>query len=61
MLILERMNKIYTKNGDRINQSTDWINYFYQPANKWKGSQDLRNFPAINCEHVRELSFKYII
>ena len=40
MLILERMNKIDTKNGDRINQSTDWINYFYQPANKWKGSQD---------------------
>ena len=41
MLILERINKTYTKNGDRINESTDWIHYFYQSANKWKGSQDL--------------------
>ena len=46
LLILERKNKIYTKNGDRINELTDWIYYFYQPANNWKGSQDLRNYPA---------------
>ena len=59
MLILERMNKIYTKNSDRINESTDWIHYFYQIANKWKGSQDLRNYPTIYWEHIRELSFKY--
>ena len=43
--ILERMNTIYTKNGHRINESTDWVHYFYQPSNNWKGSQDLRNFP----------------
>ena len=23
--ILERMNKVYTKNGDRYNESTDWV------------------------------------
>ena len=46
MQILERMNKVCTKNGDRIKESTDWIHCFYQPSNNWKGSQDLRNFPA---------------
>ena len=59
MLILERMNKIYTKNGDRIYDPTDWIHYFYQPANQWRGSQDFRNYPAIYWEHIRELSFNY--
>ena len=29
------MNKIYIKNGDRINELTDWIHYFYQSANRW--------------------------
>ena len=41
MQILEKMNKVYTKNGDRINESTDWVHYFYQPSNNWKGPQDL--------------------
>ena len=41
MQILERMNKAYTKNGDRINESIDWVRYCYQPSNNWKGSQDL--------------------
>ena len=58
MLILDRMNKIYTKNGDSINESTDWIHYFYQPVNKWRGSQ---SYPAIYWEHVRKLSFEYNI
>ena len=26
--ILERMNKVYTLNGDRINESTDWVHFF---------------------------------
>ena len=59
MPILERMNKVYTKNGDRINESTDWVHYFYQPSNNWKGSQDLRNFPASNWEELKQLSYKY--
>ena len=59
MHILERMNKVYTKNGDRINKSTDWVHYFYQPSNKWSGSQDLRNFPASYWEDIRQLSYKY--
>ena len=59
MLILERMNKIYTKNGDRINESTDWIHYFHQPANQWRGAQNLQNYPAVYWEHVRKLSFEY--
>ena len=25
MQILERMNKVYTKNSDRINETTDWF------------------------------------
>ena len=41
MHTLERMNKVYTKKGDRINESTDWVHYFYQPSNNWKGSKDL--------------------
>ena len=28
--ILESMNKIYTKVGDTVNQSTDWVHYFYK-------------------------------
>ena len=46
MQILERMNKVYTKNVDRINESTDWVHYFYQPSNNLKTKQDLRNYPA---------------
>ena len=46
MQILERMNKVYTKNGDRINESTDWVHYFYQPSNNLKTKQDLRNYPG---------------
>ena len=46
MQILERMNKVYTKNVDRINESTDWVHYFYQPSNNLKTKQDLRNYFA---------------
>ena len=53
------MNKIYTKNGDRINESTDWIHYFYQPANQWRGAQNLQNYPAVYWKHVRKISFEY--
>ena len=59
MLILERMNKIFTKNGNRINESTDWIHYFYDPANGWNGSQNLQNYSAVYWEHVRKISFDY--
>ena len=52
------MNKIYTKNGDRINGSTDWIHYFYHPATKWNGSKNLTYYQAFYWEHIRELSFK---
>ena len=42
MQVLERMNKVYTKNENytknytnkfilRINESADWVHYFYQP------------------------------
>ena len=41
MQILERMNKVYTKNDDRNNESTDWVYYFYQPSNNLKTKQDL--------------------
>ena len=46
MQILERMNKVYTKNGNRINESTDWAHYFYKPSNNLKTKEDLRNYPA---------------
>ena len=59
MQILERMNKVYTKNGDRINESTDWFHYFYQPSNNWKDPQDSRNFPASYWEDIRQHSYKY--
>ena len=57
--ILERMNKVYTKNGDRINESTDWVHYFYQPSNNLKIKQDLRNYPASYWEYIRQPSYKY--
>ena len=59
MQILERMNKVYTKNGDSINESTDWVNCFYQPSNNLKTKQDLRNYPASYWEDIRQLSYKY--
>ena len=59
MQILERMNKVYTKNGDRINESTDWVHYFYQPSNNLKTKQDLRNYPASYWEDIRQLWYKY--
>ena len=42
MQILEGMNKVYTKNGDRINEFTDWVHYFYQPSDNLKTKQDLQ-------------------
>ena len=54
-----RMNQVYTKNSDRINESTDWVHYFYQPYNNWKGSQDLQNFSTSYWEDIRQLSYKY--
>ena len=59
MQILERMNKVYTKNSGRINGSTDWVHYFYQPSNNLKTKQDLRNNPAGYWEDVRQLLYKY--
>ena len=59
MQILERMNKVYTKNGDRINESTDWVHYFYQLSNNLKTKKDLRNYPASCWEDIRQLSYKY--
>ena len=59
MQILERINKVYTKNGHRINESTDWVHYFYQPSNNLKSKQDLRNYPASYWEDIRQLSYKY--
>ena len=58
MQILERMKKVYTKNGDRINESTDWVHYFYQPFNNLKTKQDLRNYPASYWEDIRQLLYK---
>ena len=59
MHILERMNKVYTKNGDRINESTDWVHYFHQLSNNLKTKQDLRNYPASYWEDIRQRSYKY--
>ena len=59
MQILQRMNKVYTKNGNRINESTDWVHYFYQPSNNLKTKQDLPNYPASYWEDIRQLSYKY--
>ena len=58
MQILERINKVYTKNGDRINESTDWVHYFYQPSNNLKTKQ-VRNYPASYWEDIRQLLYKY--
>ena len=55
MLILERMNKIYTKNGNRINESTDWIHYFYHPKNGWNGSQNITHYRHYYWAHIRNL------
>ena len=55
MLILESMNKIFTKNGNRINESADWIHYFYLPSNGWNGSQNLDNYSATYWGHVKNL------
>ena len=60
--ILERMNKVYTKNGDRYNESTDWVQHFYEPSNKFGGSnsyQNLRKYSAGYWEAIRKLSYKY--
>ena len=56
------MNKVYTKNGDRCNESTDWVHHFYEPSNKFGGSnsyQDLRKYSAGYWEAIRKLSYKY--
>ena len=58
--VLERMNKVYTKNDDRYNESTDWVQHFYEPSNKFGGSyQDLRKYSAGYWEAIRQLSYKY--
>ena len=60
--ILERMNKVYTKNGDRYNESTDWGQHFYELSNKFGGSnsyQDLRKYSTGYWEAIRKLSYKY--
>ena len=56
MLILERMNKIYTKNGNRISESTDWIHYFYHPKNGWNGSHNITHHRHYYWTHIRNLS-----
>ena len=56
MLILDRMNKIYTENGNRINESTDWIHYSYHPKNVWKGSQNITDYRHYHWTHIRNLS-----
>ena len=58
ILILERINKIFTKNGNRINESTDWIHYFYKPANGRSGSQNLDNYSGVYWSHVKNLSLE---
>ena len=56
MLILERMNKVHTKNGNRINESTDWIQYFYLPKNEWDSSQNITHYRHYYWTHIRNLS-----
>ena len=60
MLILERMNKIYTKKRNRINESTDWIHYFYHPKNGWNSSQNSTHYYWITLHyywtHIKNLS-----
>ena len=58
ILILDRINKIFTKNGNRINESTDWIHYFYKPANERSGSQNLDNYSGVYWRHVKNLSLE---
>ena len=58
ILILERTNKIFTKNGNRINESTDWIHYFYKPANERSGFQNLDNYSGVYWSHVKKLSLE---
>ena len=54
------MNKVYTKNDDRYNESTDWVQHFYELSNKFGGSyQDLRKYSAGYWEAIRQLSYKY--
>ena len=56
MLILERMNKIYTINENTINESTDRIHYFYHPKNGWNGSQNITHYRHYYWTHIRNLS-----
>ena len=41
--ILERMNDFYIKNDDRYNESTDWVQHFYEPSNKFGGSSSYQD------------------
>ena len=56
--ILESMNKIYTKVGETVNQSTDWVHYFYKNVN-WKGSIYItRDYSGCYWEHIRKESYE---
>ena len=56
--VLERMNKIYTKNGNRYNESTDWLHHCYVYSLCSYPKTDLRKYDADFWKTVRKLSLK---
>ena len=56
--ILERMNKIYTKNGNRYNESTDWLHYYYVYSLSSHPRTDLKFYNVDFWETMRPLSLK---
>ena len=54
--MLESIDKTYTKVGDTVNQSADWVHYFYKNVN-WKGSIYItRDYSGWYWEQIRKKS-----
>ena len=52
------MSKIYTKNGDRISKSTDWVTYYYSNVVSDNTFINLTNYSVSYWEDVRQVSPK---
>ena len=52
------MNKIYTKNGNRYNESTDWLHQYYVNSLFNHPLTDLKRYNADFWETIKQLSLK---
>ena len=43
------------ENGNRINEPTDWIHYFYHPKNGWSKRQNVTHYRYYYWTHIRNL------